>query len=209
MNKTRVDKYGFTLDCKTCFRNKKGKYIFYKWYKVWRNMRDRCYNPKDKAYIHYGENGVYVSEELKIASIFRDWYNENNPTGELVMDKDIVCEKYNIVPKYYGKNTVTFISMRDNTKEMINRKLLDEDFKNSLLNRLNINRKKGCENPLSKPKEYYAHKGTKRSDFRKICKRQGWDINDFLEIDSGESYLNKKGKATNKKYFYIYQSKLE
>ena len=205
MNKTRVDKYGFTLDCKTCFRTESGKTINYKWYKIWRSMRDRCYNIKNKSYKYYGAKGVYVSDEFKVASLFRNWYNENNPNGDLDMDKDTICERDNICPKYYGRDTVIFISRKDNAKEMANRMMLIEDHKKHLLDMLENNRKRGIENLLSKPKEYYAHKSTKRSDFRKICKRQGWDINDFLEIDSGESYLNKKGKVKDKKYFYIYQ----
>lgn len=42
--------------------------------KVWRNMKDRCYNPNNKRYTHYGGRGIAVCEAWKGSYVvFRDW----------------------------------------------------------------------------------------------------------------------------------------
>lgn len=41
------------------------------------NMERRCYDPKCPAYSTYGAKGIIVSEEFKIYSNFRRWYEEN------------------------------------------------------------------------------------------------------------------------------------
>lgn len=61
--------------------------------------------------------------------------------------------------------------------------------------------------PRSKPMEYYETKGTKRGHFKTICKRQGWDFDDFIEIDSDERYYAKDGVARDRKYYYFYKYK--
>ena len=58
--------------------------------------------------------------------------------------------------------------------------------------------KKGAYNQNSKPKEHYESNPVRRCNFRSICKRQGWDYNDFIETDSEERYKSEK------KYYYIY-----
>lgn len=65
------------------------------------------------------------------------------------------------------------------------------------------NSKKGDKHPKSKTKEYYATKPTLRSNFKIICKKQGWNFDDFDEVVSGEVYVSQKGQDT-KKFFYIY-----
>lgn len=64
--------HGIVTDCETSFIDTDGKRKTYKWYGVWKNMLRRCYDKKNKNYQYYGAKGVYVSEELKIASVFRD-----------------------------------------------------------------------------------------------------------------------------------------
>lgn len=60
---------------------------------------------------------------------------------------------------------------------------------------------KGVKNHNSKSKEYYKTKSTTRASFKRTCKRQGWNFDDFIEI-----YSNKKC-GFNKKYFYIPKNK--
>lgn len=57
----------------------------------------------------------------------------------------------------------------------------------------------GEKNPMSKPMKYYETKPTQRSHFKTTCKNQGWNFEDFIEIDSGEKI------GTHRKYYYIYK----
>ena len=54
---------------------------------------------------------------------------------------------------------------------------------------------------ITKPKE------SREVIFKTICKRQGWNFDDFIEIDSGERYYTKDGRARDKKYYYFYKYK--
>lgn len=58
---------------------------------------------------------------------------------------------------------------------------------------------KGSNSANYKPKEYYATKTTKRTDFKKICKNQGWLFDDFEET-FGEWHYYNNGART--KYYY-------
>lgn len=203
----RKKDFGFITDCQATYMNEDKIRKDFKWYKVWRAMINRCYNINDPSYKHYGAKGVYVSEEFKLASVFRDWYLANNPNGNLVMDKDTICEEKGISPKYYGKDTVMFITLAENSKEMMDRNMKDEEWRKEFTDRIRENIKRGVENKNSKPMEYYETRGTKRGHFKTACKKQGWNFDDFIEIDSGERYCNKNNNKHDAKYYYIYKYK--
>lgn len=59
----------------------------------------------------------------------------------------------------------------------------------------------GCKSYKAKSKEYYASNARLRGNFKKICKSQGWQFDDFEEIFSGWHY-HKIGKR-ERKYLYI------
>ena len=59
----------------------------------------------------------------------------------------------------------------------------------------------GCKSYKAKNKEYYANNASLRGNFKKICKSQGWQFNDFEEIFSGW-YYHKIGKR-ERKYLYV------
>lgn len=127
-----------------------------KWYRVWVSMIARCYNPNRKDYYLYGGKGCYVGDEFKLSSNFKRFYKQHNPNNDLVMDKDILCEKYHIYPKVYSEKTITFITGHNNYYECLDRLY---------------------------PIKYYENiKSTARKDFRITCRVRGWDFNDFVEI---------------------------
>lgn len=147
MKFSRMD-YGFINDAKGNVGDK--------WYRVWISMIARCYNKNRKDYHIYGGKGCYVDDEFKLSSNFKKFYEKNNPTGILVMDKDILCEKLNIYPKVYSSKTITFVTEEQNKTEYIERIFT---------------------------KEYYEKiKSTARKDFKETCRIRGWDFNDFVEI---------------------------
>jgi hypothetical protein len=108
-----------------------GKWEFYinqiatKEYSLFRNIMNKCYNPKVNYYKYYGAIGVTLDEELYNFQKFCDmisqlpnydnWKNDKENNWEL--DKDVLCEKLNIRPKIYSKNTCTFLLQKDNMTE--------------------------------------------------------------------------------------------
>lgn len=58
---------------------------------------------------------------------------------------------------------------------------------------------KGDKSPKSKPREYFAENPCTKFNFKTICKKQNWNFEDFIEVDSGEKCWR------HKKYYYIYK----
>ena len=62
-------------------------------YKVWDNMKARCYNPKHKSYYGYGGRGITICDEWKNDfETFANWalangYDENAPKGQCTIDR--------------------------------------------------------------------------------------------------------------------------
>lgn len=160
----KKEEYGFVLDCVASYVDKStGKQKRYKWASVWGFMINRCYNKDNKDYSGYGAKGCYVSDEFKIASNFRDFYEENNPNGDLVMDKDIKGKELGLF--CYSRDTISFISVTENTKEIHSRISY-----------------KGSNNPACKPLSYYEVNGSTRSNFKQMCSKRNLNFEDFLEI---------------------------
>lgn len=170
----RKENFGFITDIRTIYNNKKDRA-----YKIWMAMINRCYNKKDRGYRWYGAKGVCVCDEWKLFSNFKKWYDENNPTGELQMDKDISGLNE------YSPAGCVFISKSDNIREANSRR--DYSY---------LRFQTGNRNKNSKPKEHYEKNAVRRHDFIKACRRQGWNFEDFLEIKSEEKY---KGRT---KFYY-------
>jgi hypothetical protein len=61
-------------------------------YGIWKSMRQRCNNRRDKSYPDYGGRGIKVCEEWNDFKVFSDWANMNgyNPIakiGECTIDR--------------------------------------------------------------------------------------------------------------------------
>lgn len=57
-------------------------------YTVWSSMKQRCYNPKDKAYPNYGGRGIYVFDEWRSNyTAFKKWAYENGYRQGLWIDR--------------------------------------------------------------------------------------------------------------------------
>lgn len=60
---------------------------------VWSSIKQRCLNPKSKAYVHYGGRGITVCDEWKDSyDAFYKWamangYDENAPRGQCTIDR--------------------------------------------------------------------------------------------------------------------------
>lgn len=57
-------------------------------YKIWANMKDRCYNRKSKDYPRYGGRGIFVCQEwLESFQSFYEWSMENGYEDKLSIDR--------------------------------------------------------------------------------------------------------------------------
>lgn len=68
-------------------------------YAVWNSMRQRCNNPKNRAYPNYGGRGVSICDEWDDFAAFRDWallagYDENAKRGKFTLDRIDVDGNY-------------------------------------------------------------------------------------------------------------------
>jgi hypothetical protein len=86
------------------YRDESGKKCTTKAYDTWRSMLQRCYDPKwHEKYPTY--IGCYVSEDWKLFSNFKKWFDENYIEG-YQLDKDIL----NIRNREYSENNCVFVS---------------------------------------------------------------------------------------------------
>lgn len=57
-------------------------------YRIWRNMKQRCFNPADAYFDSYGGRGITVCDEWKSNFIvFRDWSFSHGYTETLTIDR--------------------------------------------------------------------------------------------------------------------------
>lgn len=176
---SKLDDFNFKVDCDISYIDENEKIKYYKWYNVWRNMIMRCYDSSNKDYKYYGAKGIYVSDEFRSLTSFKNWYLSMNPNLNLEMDKDILNKGY------YGKDSIVFISKNNNIKEMRDR-----------------NSHKGELNPRFNDLTYYQTHSCFRFNFKILCKQRNLIFTDFQEIFDKRVICN-NGKPRNK-YFYIY-----
>ena len=60
---------------------------FARLYRIWHNMKQRCYNPNYKDYKWYGAKGIQICEEWKEYSSFKEWAIANGYQDNLTIDR--------------------------------------------------------------------------------------------------------------------------
>lgn len=64
-------------------------------YKIWKDMKARCYNLKNKFYLNYGGRGIKVCDEwINNYEAFYNWAISNGWTKELTIDRIDVNGNY-------------------------------------------------------------------------------------------------------------------
>lgn len=79
-----------SVKCGNTYRNKlNSKHGMFgtKIYKVWESMKQRCYNPKCKAYSNYGARGITVCEEWHKFICFYEWSKASGYDEKLTIDR--------------------------------------------------------------------------------------------------------------------------
>lgn len=56
-------------------------------YKIWDDMKSRCYNPKFDSYRFYGQKGIIICQEWLNFENFRDWSLQNGYKENLTIDR--------------------------------------------------------------------------------------------------------------------------
>lgn len=56
-------------------------------YNIWKNMRQRCTNPKNPDFKWYGARGIKVCEEWNDFAVFREWALANGYREDLTIDR--------------------------------------------------------------------------------------------------------------------------
>lgn len=57
-------------------------------YRIWRGMKQRCCNPRNKSYKNYGGRGIYVCDEWRTSyESFREWALANGYSDDLSIDR--------------------------------------------------------------------------------------------------------------------------
>jgi len=88
-----------------------------KLYRVWVNMKSRCYNKNNTHYKNYGAKGVTICKEwLNDFKSFETWALLNGWNDSLTIDKDKLSKELGIVPPLYSPKTCTFMSMLEQSK---------------------------------------------------------------------------------------------
>lgn len=89
-------RYGFTKSC-GCLQRElvtkrlskhNGNREHPRLYRIWKNMKNRCYNKNDKHYLYYGARGIEICNEwLSDFVQFRDWALSNGYNDSLTIDR--------------------------------------------------------------------------------------------------------------------------
>lgn len=91
----------------------------HKLYQVWCDMKQRCYNPKLKAYPLYGAIGITVCDEWKNDFMaFYNWAISNGWAEGLELDKDKLATTK--PGKIYSPEFCSFLSPKENNQHRRN-----------------------------------------------------------------------------------------
>ena len=93
-------------------------------YKIWSNMKYRCYNSHSRSYKHYGGRGIEVCEEWKNDyQAFRDWAIENGYDSEAPMGQCTI-DRINVNGNYEPDNC-RWISDKEQQRNRTNNVLIE------------------------------------------------------------------------------------
>lgn len=138
-------------------------------YRVWQGIKDRCFNPSNTSFVHYGGRGITVCSEWMNYENFREFmlnqgYNEDSKWGEQTIERMDVNGNYEpsnctIIPKneqVYNRTSNHKLTYKGETKclsEWAKKfNMCDSTLYNRLKRGYTIER--ALETPLKRPKVY-------------------------------------------------------
>lgn len=75
-------------------------------YDIWRNMRQRCRNPKASGYAQYGGRGISVCEEWEKFEEFLSWAIKNGYSETLKIERRDTDKNYNPENCYWANENI-------------------------------------------------------------------------------------------------------
>ena len=91
-------------------------------YGIWKGMRNRCYNPKAKAYKNYGGRGIQVCEVWQKYEAFREWALGNGYEDHLTIERKD-CDGM------YEPSNCTWVTISDQGKNTRKNRYIEHDGK--------------------------------------------------------------------------------
>lgn len=94
---------------------------------LWRNIKSRCYNKKNKSYVNYGMRGIEMCEDWRYSFIsFYNWCIANGFAGNLELDR------IDNNSGYFPKNC-RFVTKSENQRNKRTNKVIEIDGVNKTL----------------------------------------------------------------------------
>lgn len=95
-------------------------------YKVWATVKNRCHNPNEPSYRHYGALGVKMCPEwLNDPKAFIEWALVNGWKKGLQIDKDIIPARKGLKPVLYSSETCMFVTRKVNCNHRTTSRVLE------------------------------------------------------------------------------------
>ena len=95
-------------------------------YRIWRDMKQRCYNSKCPAYKYYGEKGVFIDDRWLYYEVF---YNDNVNKYK----KGLELDRFPDRKGFYSVENTRWVTHKENMRNT-NRCRLDIDKANEIRN---------------------------------------------------------------------------
>ena len=151
-------------------------------YSLWNRVLNRCYSEvrketsptyRDVIVDERWHNFQNFCEDLPLLYGYSDWINDNSEGRcRIEFDKDILCERLNINPKIYSKNTCMFVTQAENLEQSSKTGLtykairLSDNYEEIFYNQRKFSRKFGLEHTCVADccrvdKKVNTHKGWK------------------------------------------------
>lgn len=152
------------------------------------------------------ESGKKRGSNLPVHKAMRKYKHYTKILVNNIEDRDFLFELEQETIKILKEKKINLYNMTLGGKGTFERACTDETRKKISASHKgkkypNISKSKiGSKNPKFNPKEFYETKKTVRNSFKRICKNQNWNFNDFDEVWKGD-----RNKYYQKEFYYIFK----
>lgn len=157
-------------------------------YKMFQNMKSRCYNPNAERYDRYGGRGITICDEW--LNDFKSFYNWANMNG---YNKKLSIERIDVNGNYEPSNCC-FIKLGNQSSNTTRNIKITHNGKTQLL-------KEWCNELGLKPNTIISRVKLKKISYHDaIFEFKPYQKNDKTHCKNGHLYTDKNSKINNKGY---------